>query len=419
MQHQSTIVSRRARIVSAQGTFQLINVLSVLKYQLTNEVAEDWEDHLVLGGFYTERCNDTNLRMIESCMKISQYWKFRSTNYLSDEDLSIDVSFRNTAERVNQKLGLSHVDTVYVSRNWQPFNETLLEVFKNATKICYGDGLGPLDIKSQWQDVAINPEGYRKIDKAYLFVRVEGDTKMQWFHLVDNIIQPPINYFINTVADISSSITDLQMYASNLLDNNHLDKKLTLVTTSNLTEAGCLRNNKSRILKKMLILLLRTLNRGLAILGINVFKNHLILLEKRIKLSSDLQSLKLEVSMYFDQIIRCCDISELLIVKSHPRETLNQSFHLVDKLSGAGYEAIVMDQNFSCFPIELLFGLLSFSKVVSLGSSSAISAKLMLVNIEDHKIIPSIDWDIMKKYLRFPDHYPVMHLTSYKTKEPA
>jgi hypothetical protein len=399
------MINPKIRIISAQGPTQLINVLAILKYQLRNEVAEPWEDHLVIGGLYTERCSDTTERMIESCIKISQYWQFKSIKYLSDQDLSIDVSFLNTVERVNQKLDLKYVSSVYVCRNWQPFNEILLESYKNASKICYGDGFGLLDINdTKFQAMPINPEGYQEIDKAYLFMPIEADSKRQSFSLVENIIQPPIDYLINTINDISSRIPDLKIYATNLLNNN-LDKKLTLVTTSNLTEAGCIKDrNKTDFLyiwiicQKKLLRLLLALNRRLRILKIYTLERGINFLIHNIKRLSGLHNSRTEVSMYFDQISRCCDRDEFIIVKPHPRETLKQSLQLVNRLSEAGYEAIVIVQDLSCFSIELFLNLLSFSKVISLTSSSAISARLLL-DIEDHKIIPWIDSDIREKYL--------------------
>lgn len=398
------MTNSKIRVISAQGPTQLINVLAILKYQAGNAIAEVWEDHLVLGGFCTELSSETTKIMIESCIKISKYWNFKSVKYLSDQDLS-DASFSEAVERVKQKLDIKNVSSVYVCRDWQLFNEILLETYKNSRKICCGDGFGMLDLNgnaNKWQPTSFNPEGYQKIDTAYLFVpSCYDDTS---FSLVSDIVQPPIDYLISTINNISLNIPEIEIYAK-LLNNNLLNKKLTLVTTSNLTESCSIRNkfNFSRISLKYLLarilrhLLLR-LNRCLSLFQINTLEKTINFLSQEMKKISDVQKSRLEVSMYVDQINRYSDKNETIIVKSHPRETLAQSLQLVDRLSKEGYEAIVIDRCFSCFSIELFFNYLKFSKVISLGSSSSLTA-ILLLNIDEKKIFPFIDIDLEKKYL--------------------
>ena len=397
------MTNNKTRVISAQGPTQLINILAILSYQVDSETVEVWQDHLVLGGFCTETSSETTKIMIESCIKISKYWNFESVKYLSDRDLS-DASFSEAVERVKQKLCLKNVNSVYVCRDWQLFNEILLETYKNSRKICYGDGFGMLSLNgndNKWQPTPCNPEGYRKIDSAYLFVpSCYDDTS---FDLVGDIVQPPIDYLISTINNISLNIPEIEIYAKLL--NNNLNKKLTLVTTSNLTESCSIKNkfNFSPIsLKYLLVRILRrlllALNRRFSLFQINTLERTINFLSQEMKRISDVQKSRLEVSMYVEQINRYTDNNETIIVKPHPRETLAQSLQLVDRLSKEGYEAIVIDRYLSCFSIELFFHYLKFSKVISLGSSSSLTA-ILLLNIDDKKIFPFIDIDIEKKYL--------------------
>jgi hypothetical protein len=42
-------------------------------------------------------------------------------------------------------LGFDKADQIFTTRNWQETNELLLEAFKGAYKICYGDSGGGID----------------------------------------------------------------------------------------------------------------------------------------------------------------------------------------------------------------------------------------------------------------------------------
>jgi len=381
-------LSDRVRVVSAQGPAQLLNVLGILKYQLRNEANQYWEDHLVLGGFYIQGSDENLARMKEACINISKSWNFKSVKYLSDNDLSINSSFFETVESVRQKLNIGFFERIYVCRNWQPFNEILLECCPSAVKICYGDGFGLLDIRGGIDHrPSINPRGSWKLNQAYLFVPVEIESKC--FALVDDIIQPPIDYLINIINDIASNITELKTYTKFLTNNS--DKKLILVTTSNLTESSTIKPGLGWLLR-----LVSAANRRLLLLKIHTLEKPLNFLQQRANSISHLA--KREALMYFNQVIRYSSRNDFIIIKPHPRETLNQSGMLCHLLSQRGYEAAVIDKNFSHVPVEFFFNHLSFSKVISCSSSSSLTAKLIL-GMDKGRIFPFIDRDLSKKYL--------------------
>ncbi|QNP29955.1 hypothetical protein [Cylindrospermopsis curvispora] len=381
-------VSDRVRVVSAQGPAQLLNVLGILKYQLRNEANEYWEDHLVLGGFYIQGSDENLARMKEVCINISKYWNFKSVKYLSDDDLSISSSFFEVVESVKQKLNIGFFERIYVCRNWQPFNEILLECCPSAVKVCYGDGFGILDIKGATDhQPSINPRGYWKLNQAYIFAPVEIESKC--FSLVDDFIQPPIDYLISIINDIASNMTQLKTYAKSLTDNS--EKKLTLVTTSNFTESSSVRPSLGWL---WLLRVVSAANRRLLLLKINTLEKTLNLIQQR----ANSTLAQREALMYFNQVIRYSSINEFIIIKSHPRETLNQSSVLCHMLSQRGYEAAVIDKNFSHLPVEFFFNHLNFSKIISCSSSSSLTAKLIL-GIDRGRIFPFIDRDLRKRYL--------------------
>jgi hypothetical protein len=394
------------RLITAQGPAQLINVLAILTYQSKNETINNWEDHLVLGGFATDHSHARSRKILEVCMKISKYWNFKSIQYLDTQDLLFDGPFLGITQRLEHKLQLKDIQCVYASRNWQLFNEIVLEIYETADKICYGDGFGWLDIDdNRLQPNPYNPKGYKKFSKAYLFMPMEGDSRKQSFSLVDNIIQPPIEYLIDTINNISSIIPDLANYAK--LVNKEIDQEITLITTSNFTEANYIKkidklNLLSACIKSMTQLQLgKILTYTIKLLGSlsfdEIYRGTKILI-RQIRENRNLQTSKVEISMYFEQIIRLSNKNELILIKSHPRETYNQSFQLFEKLLEEGYRALVMDSSLNAFPIELFFKHFHFSKIISLNSSCSMTASFL----SDGKsiIYPTIDIDIQRKYLK-------------------
>ena len=423
-------MNTRTRLISASGPAQLINVLAVLNYQLENEEKENWEDHLILGWFCTEHSDKVTKKMIDICTKIANAWNFKSIKYLNNQDLSSSFSFPELVERVRTRIGLNDVSKLYLCRNWQVFNEVILEAYKHAIKICYGDGYGFLDLgdgEGRWRQKSINPKGYLKLDRAYLFIPVEADRNGKSFSLID-ITQPPIDYLTSTIENVSSLITDLEIYTKFLLSKAE-SRKLTLITTSNLSESEFMRsksNDKVYGLLDWLRFSLQQLVLGLKGKKVTSLKRRFLLLNNKffefaidgfseileflIKVISVRQlrsRVNQEVSMYIDQIRRCCDKCEFIVIKSHPREIGGQALQLSNLLSQEGYNVSLIDDIFSCFPVELFFKYLRFSKVVSLFSSSSLTAKLIL-DVEDSSLFPFINSDITEKYVN-EFHIPMLH----------
>lgn len=393
MQH---LVNDKVRLVSAQGPCQLVNVLGILKYELRNEInqPQHWEDHLVLGGFCIAGWDENLATCIETCIEISKHWNFRSVKYLSDDDLSISPSsFFEVVHSVNRRLNIGLVDRIYVCRNWQPFNEILLECCPSAVKVCYGDSFGILDIRSAVDSLpSINPKGYWKLNQAYLFIPIELESKS--FSLVDDIVQPPIDCLTTTINDIASNMPELKTYAKSLTNNS--GKKLTLVTTSNLCEAFLVKPK----IPLMFWLLRLVFARRLRFFKINALAKTINFLQQWLKS----HMAEREALMYFNQVIRYSNKTEIIIVKPHPRETFSQSLRLSNLLSQEGYDTIVIDQRFSSIPVEFFFNYLNFFKVISCSSSSSLTAKLIL-EIDNSRIFPFIDSDLSRKYLRISSAY--------------
>ena len=387
-------MQKKIRLVSAQGPTQLLNALAILDYQRDVEGLYKCEDHLVLGGFCANSKKQVD-SIMKACTDLASIWDFQSIIYL-DFEKSKKQSFLQWTKQVKLVLKLDHVDVCYVCRNWQLFNEVLLESYKESHKICYGDGFGWLDLNdTKWQKSPINPRGYIKIDSAYLFIPIEADQAGKSFSLVDKIVQPPIYYLTNTIHRLASKLNDLKEYCVNL--ERQSDQGFTIVTCSNYSEAGLIKDEvldvgsssrKSWLQWRFKLKLLaeRRILTLFSFMRINFIPNNL----KRKAL--------LEANMYLDQIKSCCSRDDIILIKPHPRETLNQSQFLYEMLSNNGYHVFRIEDEFSCLPIELFASLLNIRKAICMNSSSSISLPL-ISNLGPDSIYPCINKDIAEKYI--------------------
>jgi hypothetical protein len=385
---------KKTRLISAQGPGQVLNVLAILNYQQDIENDLQCEDHLVLGGFAANSRKQVD-SIIKTCIDLASAWNFQSITYL-DVEKNKRQSFSEQANQARSKLGLDRVDVFYVCRNWQLFNELLLEACKDSRKICYGDGFGWLDLNdTKWQKLAINPQGYAKIDSAYLFMPIEADQAGKSFSLVDKIVQPPIHYLVDTVHKLTSKLDNLQEYCTHL--ESQVNQGFALVIGSNYAEAGQIKDevlgakSSSRGLWQKWVLKLKFWVKQktlflLDLMGIGFVPGR-----------AQRKAL-LEAHMYFEQIERYCPKTDVILIKPHPRETLNQSHMLHEMLTNSGYKASRIDDQFSCIPIELLASLLNIKKAICMNSSSSLSLPL-ISNLKPNSIYPYMSKDIAQKYI--------------------
>lgn len=137
------------RVVTCQGSIQLVAALSVLKQREAEPGARDVErrDHLVIYDLYappgqTAEFADFTRRMAA----LVHDWE--SVVYVEPEQLSeiareIGLRGRDGAlGRVYELVGLRDADEIYLSRNWQFGNRLFTNAYESAKKICYGDSIG-------------------------------------------------------------------------------------------------------------------------------------------------------------------------------------------------------------------------------------------------------------------------------------
>ena len=137
------------RIVTCQGSIQLITAFSVMAHREKVEgiAINDYENYLVIYDLYApaEQIDDF-INLIKQIANSLCNWK--AIVYISAENLAtIAAKLHHTKNSaifaiVHNWVGTNTASEIYLSRNWQFGNELLINTYKSAYKICYGDSIG-------------------------------------------------------------------------------------------------------------------------------------------------------------------------------------------------------------------------------------------------------------------------------------
>jgi len=145
MKHPQTLT----RIVTCQGGIQLIAALAALSSRETEQRDSVWEyeDFLVVYDLYAPGGQGEEFaRVIEKMALAVRNWQ--AVLYLNPERMnelaaSFDTSTKAaTFARVHELLGVTKADEIYLCRNWQFGNRLMINAYREAAKICYGDSIG-------------------------------------------------------------------------------------------------------------------------------------------------------------------------------------------------------------------------------------------------------------------------------------
>ncbi len=137
------------RVITCQGSIQLVTALSILNYREKEQknLNRHYEDYLVIYDLYTPPGQiEQFANFVEKMAQFVHNWK--AINYVNPE--IIDAISKNLATSspgkiygtVHQLVGTDFADEVYLCRNWQFGNQLLINTYKSAEKICYGDSVG-------------------------------------------------------------------------------------------------------------------------------------------------------------------------------------------------------------------------------------------------------------------------------------
>ncbi|MBO3457607.1 alpha-2,8-polysialyltransferase family protein [Aetokthonos hydrillicola Thurmond2011] len=139
---------RVRRIVTCQGSIQLVTALSVLRYreQQHNQNCI-YENNLVIYDLYAPESQiDEFAAFIKKMAQKLTDWQ--SITYIKSEQINDIVNKLNSSspanifQMVRSLVGIESADEIYLSRNWQFSNQLFINVYQSAEKICYGDSIG-------------------------------------------------------------------------------------------------------------------------------------------------------------------------------------------------------------------------------------------------------------------------------------
>jgi hypothetical protein len=137
------------RVVTCQGGIQLVAALAALHTRETEQQRSDveYEDYLVIYDLYAP---DSQLpqftNAVQRMARALRDWK--SIVYFSKEqmvELDQQLTFATKAQvyqHIRDLVGVDKADEIYLCRNWQFGNSLMLNVYRDAWKVCYGDSIG-------------------------------------------------------------------------------------------------------------------------------------------------------------------------------------------------------------------------------------------------------------------------------------
>lgn len=135
------------RIVTCQGSIQLVTALSVLDYREQEQLDCQYENYLVIYDLNSPPGQiDAFAAFIEKIARVICDWK--KIVYITPEQMNATIAESKISNhsayfhRVHQLVGIDSAHEIYLSRNWQFGNQLFTNAYRTAQKICYGDSIG-------------------------------------------------------------------------------------------------------------------------------------------------------------------------------------------------------------------------------------------------------------------------------------
>ena len=137
------------RVVTCQGGIQLVAALAALQTREAEQQRSDveYEDYLVIYDLYAPDSQLPQFKnAVERMARALRDWK--SIVYFSKErmiEFGRQLTFATRPQvyqQIRDLVGVDEAGEVYLCRNWQFGNSLMLNVYRDAWKVCYGDSIG-------------------------------------------------------------------------------------------------------------------------------------------------------------------------------------------------------------------------------------------------------------------------------------
>lgn len=141
-------------MVTCQGTSQLLFALATMDHRskTTSPLSRKSQDYLIIYGLYSK--DEYHLAGVIKKLAC-ELWDWKEVVFLSgallraEEEAIYNTGLASSIRRLHEWLGTDRADEVFLARDWQFENQWLIHAYKDATKICYGDGMGFFFCKSE------------------------------------------------------------------------------------------------------------------------------------------------------------------------------------------------------------------------------------------------------------------------------
>ena len=146
-----TTPKTRTRIVTCQGGIQLIAGLAALRAHANEKKRSggecEYEDFLVIYDLYAPHGQIEAFADFVKKMALAVCnWKaiiYLTPKQMDDFATRLDIfPSPSVLASVQELIGITKADEIYLSRNWQFGNRLMINAYRTAKKICYGDGIG-------------------------------------------------------------------------------------------------------------------------------------------------------------------------------------------------------------------------------------------------------------------------------------
>src|ERR1044071_308399 len=151
------------RVVTCQGGIQLVAALAALETREAEQQRSgvEYEDYLVIYDLYAP---DSQLpqftNAVQRMARALRNWTaivYFSKEQMIEFDQQLTFATRpQVYQRVRDLVGVAEADEVYVCRNWQFGNSLMLNVYRDATKVCFGDSIGIYFSEAYFSPAATN-----------------------------------------------------------------------------------------------------------------------------------------------------------------------------------------------------------------------------------------------------------------------
>jgi hypothetical protein len=319
------------RIITCQGTIQLVTALSVLSYREKEQQDKSYkyENYLVIYDLFSPPEQiDAFAAFIGKMARVVCNWQ--AIIYLSPkqtEKIAQQLKYASyTAifEEVYELVGIDSAEEIYLSRNWQFGNQLLINAYQSAEKICYGDGVG---LYFSSNSTALFPSSWQYYLKKKIINTLDRFREKLQLKKFLKTIEFDIGYFL--LPDVTGELPPMKTIL--------LDKKVFLETfqkLSGLVDTKYLSNFRDRVGENPVWILL-TSNFSEA---------------KRM-------SLKHEIAAYRQFLIsEGIKKNTVLVIKPHPRDSKSKIENLAANLSDLFTEVLVLSgTNLFFLPFEIFF----------------------------------------------------------------